>query len=427
MEECIRKQLNALLRQEVVLATGCTEPGAVALCVSKAVETLGLEPEHIDLRLSKNVFKNAMGVGIPGTGMIGLPIAVSLAVVAGDSSRGLEVLTLPAEQVEKAKQWLANNASRIAIGVKDPCDKLYIECICSAGDDNATAIISQRHTHFVLIARNGKVIYDGTATSPNTDTTEEKAESDGLNLTARMVYDYATTAPIEELDFIKETVKYNDAAATEGLKGYGLQTGKILMENAAGDIVHTVVARTVAASDARMDGCTLSVYSNSGSGNQGIACTLPVYNYGKAKGCTDEQITRALVLNHLMSIYIKRGIGRLSALCGIVNASIGVACGIVFLHGGSFEQMCYAIKNMINTIAGMVCDGAKPSCALKMSTGLYSAFVSAELAYHDCVVDATDGLSESDVDCSIRNLGRLGHDGMDQVDDTVLDIMTHKQ
>ena len=199
------------------------------------------------------------------------------------------------------------------------------------------------------------------------------------------------------------------------------------MENAAGDIVHTVVARTVAASDARMDGCTLPVYSNSGSGNQGIACTLPVYNYGKAKGCSDEQITRALVLNHLMSIYIKRGIGRLSALCGIVNASIGVTCGIVYLHGGTFEQICYAIKNMINTIAGMVCDGAKPSCALKMSTGLYSAFVSAELAYHDCVVDATDGLSESDVDCSIHNLGRLGHDGMDQVDDTVLDIMTHKQ
>ena len=427
MEESIRKQLNALLHQEVVLATGCTEPGAVALCVSKACETLGREPEHIELRLSKNVFKNAMGVGIPGTGMIGLPIAVALAVVAGDSSRGLEVLTLPTQQVEKAKAWLANNASRINIGVKDPCDKLYIECVCTAGDDSATAIISSRHTHFVLIVRNGQVLYDGTATSPNSDTTEEENCSDSLCLSARMVYDYATTAPIEELEFIKETVKYNDAAATEGLKGYGLNTGRILMENAAGDIVHTVVARTVAASDARMDGCTLSVYSNSGSGNQGIACTLPVYNYGKAKGCTDVQITRALVLNHLMSIYIKRGIGRLSALCGIVNASIGVACGIVFLHGGTFEQMCFAIKNMINTIAGMVCDGAKPSCALKMSTGLYSAFVSAELAYHDCVVDATDGLSESDVDCSIRNLGRLGHDGMDQVDDTVLDIMTHKQ
>jgi len=428
MEESIRKQLNALLRQEVVLATGCTEPGAVALCVAKACETLGREPETIELQLSKNVFKNAMGVGIPGTGMIGLPIAVAMAVVAGNSSRGLEVLTIPDHQVEKAKAWLANNASRITIGVKDSCEKLYIECNCSAGSDTSTAIISHRHTHFVLIARNGKVLFDGSSTAPNsTPEADNDCCDDGLCLTARLVYDYATTAPLDELEFIKETVKYNDAAATEGLKGYGLHTGKILMENAAGDIVHTVVARTVAASDARMDGCTLSVYSNSGSGNQGIACTLPVYNYGKAKGCSDEQIVRALILNHLMSIYIKRGIGRLSALCGIVNASIGVACGIVFLHGGSFEQMCYAIKNMINTIAGMVCDGAKPSCALKMSTGLYSAFVSAELAHHNCVVDATDGLSERDVDCSIRNLGRLGHDGMDQVDDTVLDIMTHKQ
>lgn len=428
MEEKIRKQLRSLLQQEVVLATGCTEPGAVALCVTKAREILGCEPEHIDLRLSKNVYKNAMGVGIPGTGMIGLPIAVAVAVVAGESERQLEVLTVPEEKVEQAKQWLANHASDIVIGVKDVCDKLYIECTCKAEADTATAIISGRHTTFVYMSHNQDVLLNdnpmsaapAAAKAPSTCTSD-------INLSARLVWDYATTAPIEELEFIRETVKYNDAASVEGLKGYGLCTGKILMENAAGDIVHTVVARTVAASDARMDGCTLSVYSNSGSGNQGIACTLPVYNYGKAKGCSEEQVTRALILNHLMSIYIKRGIGRLSALCGIVNASIGVTCGIVYLHGGSFDQMCFAIKNLINTIAGMVCDGAKPSCALKMSTGLYSAFVSAELAYHNEVVDATDGISESDVDCSIRNLGRLGHDGMDQVDDTVLDIMTHKQ
>ena len=161
MEESIRKQLKALIMQEVVLATGCTEPGAVALCVSKACETLGKEPEKIEILLSKNVFKNAMGVGIPGTGMIGLPIAVALAVVAGDSRRGLEVLTLPADKVEKGKAWLANNASRIAIGVKDPCDKLYIECICTAGNDTSVAIISQRHTHFIYIALNDKVIFDG--------------------------------------------------------------------------------------------------------------------------------------------------------------------------------------------------------------------------------------------------------------------------
>ncbi len=432
MEEQLRKQIQQLIRNEVVLATGCTEPGAVALCVTKARETLGREPEHIKLLLSKNVYKNAMGVGIPGTGMIGLPIAVAIAVVAGDSNRQLEVLTVPTQDVEAAKKWLANNASRIEIAVKDECDKLYIECVCTAGEDKSIAIISHRHTNFVFVAHNDEVLLSNTAVNVlqqelQARTGEEESPLGNLKLTARMVYDYATTTPLDELEFIYDTVNMNEAVAVEGLKGYGLRTGKILMENANGDLVHTVVARTVAASDARMDGCTLSVYSNSGSGNQGICCTLPVYNYGKEKGCSHEQIVRALILNHLMSIYIKSGIGRLSALCGIVNASIGVTCGIVYLHGGSFEQMCYAIKNMINTLTGMICDGAKPSCALKMSTGLYSAFVCAELAYHDHVVDATDGLSEKDVDCSIHNLGRLGRDGMDEVDDTILDIMTHKK
>lgn len=439
-----RTQIKDILHQEVVLATGCTEPGAVALCVAKAVETLGVEPEKVSLRLSKNVFKNAMGVGIPGTGMIGLPIAVAIAVTAGDPRRGLEILTVPADKVEEAKRWLANHGDAIHIDVTKEGDKLYIECHCFHGSDEAVAVIAKKHTNFVHLSLNGEVVEGccGDQVADLNSTNQQSSSNSQLPLSARMVYEYATTAPIEELEFIRETVKYNDAAATEGLKGYGLQTGKILMENAEGDIVHTVVARTVAASDARMDGCTLPVYSNSGSGNQGIACTLPVYNYGKAKGCSDEQITRALVLNHLMSIYIKRGIGRLSALCGIVNASIGVACGIVYLHtaqtseasdqgaaGGSqgFERMCYAIKNMINTLAGMVCDGAKPSCALKMSTGIYSAFTCAELAYHGRVVDATDGLSESDVDCSIRNLGRLGLDGMNDADDTILDIMTHKR
>ena len=453
MDEQLRQQYKSLLQREVVLATGCTEPGAVALCVAKARCILDAaaqstpggspaEPERIELHLSKNVFKNAMGVGIPGTGMIGLPIAVAIAVTAGDPKRGLEILTVAPEQVEAAKRWLANHADSIHIDVTREGDKLYIECHCHRGTDEAVAIISHKHTNFVHLSLNGKLKNEELGIRNEELGNNSQIMSAGhrptLNsqsptpLSARLVYEYATTAPIEELEFILETVKYNDAAATEGLKGYGLQTGKILMENAQGDIVHTVVARTVAASDARMDGCTLPVYSNSGSGNQGIACTLPVYNYGKAKGSTDEQITRALVLNHLMSIYIKQGIGRLSALCGIVNASIGVACGIVYLHesemgtGKGFEHMCFAIKNMINTLAGMVCDGAKPSCALKMSTGIYSAFTCAELAYHGRVVDATDGLSETDVDCSIRNLGRLGFQGMNDADDTILDIMTHK-
>lgn len=424
MDDSIRKQIRDLIQREVVVATGCTEPGAVALAVAKARETLGCMPETTQLLLSKNVFKNALGVGIPGTGMVGLPIAVAIALTAGDSSRQLEVLTVTSDEVSAAKTWLANNGDKISIGLKERCeDKLYIECICRKGEDTATAIISKRHTNFIYISRNNEVLFENDCSTGKSD-----AVANGVpELSQRIVYEYATTAPLDELDFILETVKLNCKAANEGLKGYGLNTGRILMENAAGDIVHTVIARTVAASDARMDGCTLPIYSNSGSGNQGIACTLPVYEYGKAKSCSDEQITRALILSHLTSIYVKRGIGRLSALCGIVNASIGVTSGITYLHGGSYDQMCYAIKNMINTLAGMVCDGAKPSCALKMSTGLYSAFVCAELALHDKVVDACDGLSEKNIDCSIRNLGRLGMEGMDQTDDVVLDIMTHKQ
>lgn len=423
MDEKLRCQIINLIKKEVVVATGCTEPGAVALAAAKARETLGEMPDHVDLLLSKNVYKNAMGVGIPGTGMVGLPIAVAIALTSGDSSRLLEVLTVPQSDVDEAKRWLSNNGDKINIGLKNPCeDKLYIECICRKGDNTATAVISKRHTNFIFISKNDKVLLNSDCSaSGEGDTGDEPV------LSERIVYDFATTSPIEELMFINDTVKLNTAAANEGLKGYGLNTGRILMENAEGDIVHTVIARTVAASDARMDGCTLPVYSNSGSGNQGIACTLPVYEYGKAKGCDSEKVTRALILSHLTSIYIKRGIGRLSALCGIVNASIGVTSGITFLHGGNYDQICYAIKNMINTIAGMVCDGAKPSCALKMSTGLYSAFVSAELALHDKVVDTCDGLSERDIDFSIRNLGRLGKYGMDQTDDVVLDIMTHKQ
>ena len=430
MDKVLREQIKEIIQHEVVPATGCTEPGAVALCVAKAVEMLGTEPEQIRVRLSKNVFKNAMGVGIPGTGMIGLPIAVAMAVVHGDPRRGLEVLTMPQDQVDDAKRWLANHADRIDIGVKDSSDKLYIECMVADAKAGATAVIAKRHTNFVFLKKDDQVLLDqkqGLFQEQDYDDDPKEDNRQRLELTARMVYDYATTTPLEELEFMLDTIKYNDAASECGLEGMGLHTGQILMEQSRGDMVHTVVARTVAASDARMDGCTRPVYSNSGSGNQGICCTLPPYYYGTLKGCSDEQILRALTMSHLMSIYIKRGIGRLSALFGIVNATMGVSAALTYLEGGSFEQTGYAMKNMINTIAGMVCDGAKPSCALKMSVGLYSAFVCSELAVHGRVVDCTDGLSESDLDCSIRNLGRLGKEGMNQTDDCILDIMTHKR
>ncbi|MCR4829101.1 MAG: L-serine ammonia-lyase, iron-sulfur-dependent, subunit alpha [Bacteroidales bacterium] len=423
-----RQKIKELINREVVVATGCTEPAAVALAVAKTRELLGECPEHTELLLSKNVYKNAMGVGIPGTGMVGLPIAVAVALVSGKSDKGLEVLSVPEADVTKAKEWLANNAGSINIGIKSNSpDKLYIECRCKSGERTATSIIAQRHNRFVYLARGEEVLLDVCAQSEGECCNEQNEPP----LSARIVFDYATTAPFEELQFINETVKLNLAAAHEGMgesgKHYGLDTGRILLDNAHGDFVHTTVAWTVAASDARMSGCTLPVYSNSGSGNQGITCTLPVFAYGREKHCSEEQITRALIMSHLMSIYIKRGVGRLSAMCGITNASMGVAASITWLQGGSFEQVCNAMKNMVNTVTGLVCDGAKPSCALEIANGIYSAFVCAELALHDKVVDPCDGLAENDVDRSIASVGVLANCGMMQTDDVILDIMTHKR
>lgn len=415
------QNIKSLINREVVLAMGCTEPVAVALAVTKSRETLGTIPDKVEVNLSKNIFKNAMGVGIPGTGMIGLPIAIAMGIVAGDSSRALEVLDIPTTEIEKSKQWLENNKENLSIQIKETTEKLYVECICYSGNDKVLAAIAGQHTNFVRIEKNNSVLLDKPleATQPTTQTT--------VHLTMEKVYDFATKTPIEELDFIRETVRYNTEAAREGAKGYGLCTGKILLKIAGNDVVHNTIARTVAASDARMDGCTKPIYSNSGSGNQGITCTLPIYEYGTQKKLPEEKITRALILSHLTSIYVKQGIGRLSALCGIVNASIGVAAGLTYLQGGNLEQISYAIKNLINTIAGMVCDGAKPSCALKITTGLYSAFVSSELAINNKVVDATDGIAEPCVDLSIANLGKLGHDGMNDADDMILEIMTNKR
>ena len=416
------KSIKALMKREVVLAMGCTEPVAVALTVAKARETFGQIPEKVEVLLSKNIFKNAMGVGIPGTGMIGLPIAIAMGLVSGKSERGLEVLDLSSDEIQAAKSWLESHSAAISIALKDTSEKLYVECICRSGDAYSKAVVAQQHTRFVHIEKDGEVILHKALTA-NSIITQVNAPT----LNARKVYDFATQTPLEELEFILETIPYNVEAALEGMKGYGLSTGKILMRSAGCDIVHNVIAKTVAAADARMDGCTKPVYSNSGSGNQGITCTLAIYEYASRKNIEQEKMTRALIMSHLFSIYIKQGIGRLSALCGIVNASIGVAAGICYLQDGSFEQICFAIKNMINTLAGMACDGAKPSCSLKITTGLYSAFVTSELALNNKVVEHTDGLSENDIDRSIANIGRLGHDGMNETDDVILDIMTHKQ
>ena len=422
-----REQIIALINREVVPAIGCTEPIAVALCVAKATEALGCKPERIKALLSANILKNAMGVGIPGTGMIGLPIAIALGALIGKSEYQLEVLkdSTP-EAVEEGKKIIDAQAIDIAlkIGIEE---KLYIEIICEAQGKKATAIISGGHTHFVYVANDEEILLNEQAVASSNISTED------IQLTLKKVYDFAMTAPLEEIKFILETRNLNKKAAERSFKGnYGHQLGKTLNSQninlMMGDNTYTHnLSYTSAACDARMAGAMIPVMSNSGSGNQGITATLPVVVYAEDHKKTEEELIRALTLSHLTVIYIKQSLGRLSALCGCVVAATGSSCGITYLMGGGYEQVSYAVKNMIANITGMICDGAKPSCALKLASGVSTAVLSAVLAMEGKCVTSVEGIIDEDVDQSIRNLTLIGSQGMNETDKLVLDIMTHKQ
>ncbi len=414
------------MQGNIVLAVGCTEPVAVALAVAKAKELLGEEVDRVELRLSKNIIKNAMGVGIPGTGMIGLPIAVALGVVCGESSKELQVLGSAKEHLPQAKAWLESHS--IDIKNKDIEEKLYIECCCFGKTSSSIAIIAKNHLNFVHLQRNDEVVFHSDITaSSNSECSKDALAETAQSLSMREIFDYAAKTELSFLEWIEAMQEVNCAISQEGLRGrYGLQSGRCLMEDKDLNTRKKVIAAACAASDARMDGATLPVYSNSGSGNQGITCSVPVVEYAKVLGKDRETLIRALTLSNLVSIYIKNKIGRLSALCGLVNASMGVSVALVWLEEGSYAQCCFAVRNMINTITGMVCDGAKPSCALKISAALNAAFDSALLALNNRVVDQTDGIAEEDIERSICSLGNIGLRGMDTMDDMVLDIMLHK-
>lgn len=426
-EKKIRERIISLVNKEVVPAIGCTEPMAVALCTAKAATTLGRRPERIEVFLSPNMLKNAMGVGIPGTGMIGLPIAVSLGALIGKPEYELEVLKdLTPATLEQGKRYI--NDADIDIKLKQGnVDKLYVEVVCRAGSDMATAIISGSHTHFVYVERNGEVVMDNRGGHGGSD-----EEEDDIQLNFRLVYDFATTAPLDEISFILKTKEYNMKAAEESIKGnYGHCLGKTmdrpLSHGIFGDNIFShILSRTASACDARMGGAMIPVMSNSGSGNQGICATNPVVVYAIENENTDEELIRALMLSHLTAIYIKQSLGKLSALCGCVVASTGSSCGITYLMGGDYTRICNSVKNMVANLTGMICDGAKPSCALKISSGVSTALLSALLSMEGKCVTSAEGIVDDDVDKCIHNLTSIGADAMRATDDMVLDIMTHK-
>ena len=424
--ETERKRIIDLIHQEVVPAIGCTEPIAVALCVAKATETLGTKPEKINVLLSANILKNAMGVGIPGTGMIGLPIAIALGALIGKSEYQLEVLkdSTP-DVVEEGKRFIEEK--RIHISLKENIEeKLYIEVCCEVGDDKATAVIAGGHTTFIYIERNGEVLFQ----KQHTASCEKEEEC--LELTLRKVYDFALNTPLDEISFILETARLNKAAAERSFEGnYGHGLGKMLRgtyeHKVMGDSVFShILSYTSGACDARMAGAMIPVMSNSGSGNQGISATLPVLVFAEENDKSEEELIRALMLSHLTVIYIKQSLGRLSALCGCVVAATGSSCGITWLMGGTYDQVAYAVQNMIANLTGMICDGAKPSCALKVTTGVSTAVLSAIMAMENRCVTSVEGNIDEDVDQSIRNLTKIGSKGMNETDKLVLEIMTGK-
>ncbi len=426
LDKNVREQIIELVNKEVVPAIGCTEPMAVALCTSKAATVLGKRPERIEVLLSPNMLKNAMGVGIPGTGMIGLPIAVSLGALIGRPEYELEVLKdLTAESLEQGKRFIHDAPIDIKLK-KNISEKLYIEVICCAGKDMATAIISRSHTHFVYVEYNGKVILD-----KRENGSREEADND-IRLNFRMVYDFATTTPLDEISFILKTKEYNMKAAQESIRGnYGHCLGKTMDRPLShgifgNNIFSHIISRTASACDARMGGAMIPVMSNSGSGNQGICATNPVVVYAQENENTEEELIRALMLSHLTAIYIKQSLGKLSALCGCVVASTGSSCGITYLMGGDYTRIGNSVKNMVANLTGMICDGAKPSCSLKISSGVSTALLSSLLSMEGKCVTSAEGIVDDDVDKCIHNLTSIGADAMRATDDMVLDIMTHK-
>ena len=422
-----RKLIIDLVKREVVPAIGCTEPMAVALAAARCTEILGGVPKQLTVELSANMLKNAMGVGIPGTGMVGLPVAIALGAMAGHSDYQLEVLRdITPEDVEAAKAYIAQQ--RISISQKkDTEEKLYIEVTGHNGEDKAKVIIRGGHTHFSYLSKNGEVLLDESAcdTAP---------EANGQpRLTMQQVYDFATTAPVGEIRFILESAELNKRAAEMSLmSNYGHALGRTIFmqpkEQFFGNGIYSkILAYTSAACDARMAGVKVPVMSNSGSGNQGIAATLPVWVYAKERLKSEEELIRALMLSHLTVIYIKQSFGRLSPLCGCVVAATGSACGITYLMGGTYQQVVFAVKNMIANITGMICDGAKPSCSLKVATGVSTAVLSAMLAMEDKTVTSVEGIIDDDVEKCVRNLANIGLQGMAATDNFVLDIMTKKK
>lgn len=419
-----------LIRREVYPAVGCNEPLMIALACAKAREVLGEVPQKVSARLSGHILKFGVGAGIPGAGgMIGIQPAMALGVLAGKTDQGLDVLKdITPEDCEHAKAFISEKRC-VVLQSRNTFETVYADILVEAGEHQARVIYAKEYTKLIYVKKDGVHLLDERDTLAKEWDRNHESE-----LSMQKIYEFSTKCPLDELQFLMKGAKMNRDVAQHAFEpeaNYGLNLGKMLkgsfQERMLGvSAMPRVVCYTCAACDVRMSGKPVPVMTNSGSGNQGIAATVPVYIFAEETQCTEAKLMRALALSHLVNIYIRQLLGKLSAHCGCVLAATGAACGIAYLMGGDYEQITYAVKNQIAGTTGMICDGCKPSCVLKLASAVSSAFQSAMMAMENICVASTDGIIEDDVDQSLENLAMIGRDAMLEMDNVVLNIMTDK-
>ena len=425
MENELYETYLAILKSELIVAMGCTEPIAIAYAGAKAREALGRMPEHCVVSCSGNIVKNAKGVTVPNSGgMKGIPVAAVLGIVGGDAARGLAVLeTVTEREIVATQDLLAQDFCQCEL--MEDVAGLYIVVQVSAGEESATVVIKDYHTNIVRIAKNGVDIF---VKEEETAAPEETGPDKSL-LNVKDILQFADEVRMQDIEeMISRQIQYNSTISEEGLKNpYGAQVGRTLLDDFDENSVKLrAKAAAAAGSDARMSGCALPVIINSGSGNQGITVTMPVVEYAKEYGATHEQLCRALVVSNLVAIHQKKYIGSLSAYCGVVSAACGAGAGIAYLLQCSYEEICNTITNTIANIGGMVCDGAKPSCAAKIASAVETTILALHMSRKNRVFQPGEGLVQEDVEKTIDSIGRMGREGMKSTDVEILNIMLGK-
>lgn len=420
LDQNIARSYIAILREELVPATGCTEPVSIAYCAAKLRQLLGALPECVSAVVSGNILKNVKSVVVPNTGgRKGIRPAIAAGLIAGDAGRDLQVIAdITEEQLAQLDAYLSTTQIDVACG-ESPC-KLDIDLTGTAGEHTARVRITNHHTNIVRMERDGEVLCD----LPIVDSAEDHM-TDKSCLSVENIIRFADTVPLAEVEpLLLRQIEQNTAIAEEGLRGaWGAEIGRILLEDYGDDVKQLAKAYAAAGSDARMSGCEMPVVILSGSGNQGITACLPVVVYARHIGATQEQLCRALLVSDLVTIHQKSGIGRLSAYCGAISAGVGAGAGICYLLGGGFSAVAHTVVNAVAILSGTICDGAKPSCAAKIAAAVDAGIMGYRMYLHHREFHSGEGIVAASADETIANVGLLAQQGMCQTDHTILRIM----